>query len=117
MKHMIFDYEVFRKRIKYLRELRGYSKYQFSIQANIHYQYYCNIENGKKIPNFKAVIAIANALNTDLSTLISDVDVNIGVENDLIISIASKLQRIVSRTLQQKFYNIIVLLKMREQKK
>ena len=61
VKKMVFDYDVFCENLKLLRETAGYSKFQMSIQANVHYQYYCNIENGNRIPSFKIVIAIANA--------------------------------------------------------
>ena len=41
-----------------------------SIQADIHYSYYLAIENGKMVPNFKRLISIANALDTDISHLL-----------------------------------------------
>lgn len=111
---MEFNYELFCKRIKYLRELKKYSKYQLSIQANIHYQYYCNIENGNKIPNFKSVILIANALNTNLSALLLQNNLN---ENKIIINnILSMLQQVNDKSLQRKYYEMIILLKMKESK-
>lgn len=71
---MTFDYEIFCRRLKTLRKMAGYNKYQMSIQSNIHYQYYCNIENGNRVPNFKIIISIANALKVDLAYLLDTDD-------------------------------------------
>lgn len=71
---MTFDYDTFCKRVKDLRKINGMNKFQMSIQSNIQYQYYCDIENGKNAPNFKNVIFIANALKTDLGTLLKEND-------------------------------------------
>ncbi|GFI62519.1 hypothetical protein IMSAG049_01703 [Clostridiales bacterium] len=65
-----FDKKVFCENLTKMRKEKGYNKYEMSIQANIHYTYYLSIENGKMIPNFKGLISIANALNTDIAHLL-----------------------------------------------
>jgi len=108
----MFDYEIFCKNIKELRELKSMNKYEMSIQADIQYQYYCDIENGKSIPNFRAVISIANALNTNITKLISN---NYSNSNDYIKSdIISMLQTISDKNILQKYLNIIIFLKTRD---
>ena len=68
---MEFDNKIFCENLERLRKEKGYNKYEMSIQADIHYTYYLAIESGKMLPNFKRLISIANALDTDISHLIS----------------------------------------------
>ena len=83
----MFDYELFCKKLTYLRQAKEYNKYQMSIQANIHYEYYCDIENGKSIPNFKSVIYIANALHVNLKELLTETeDYNTEINNPSLIN-------------------------------
>lgn len=105
----MFNYKMFCKKVKSLREARGYNKYQMSIQANIHYEYYCDMENGKAIPNFKAVIYIANALHVNLAELLSDTEDN---EEDIkILNITSNVKKIDNLYLANKCYEILLLIK------
>lgn len=107
---MVFDYDVFCENLKLLRETAGYSKFQMSIQANVHYQYYCNIENGNRIPSFKIVIAIANALKISVSQLL-----NYRLIKDstaLEISVLSKLKSISNNPeLLSKLYAVLIAIK------
>lgn len=64
-----YNFDILKENLKKLREFKGYSRYDLSIASDIHYQYYCAIESGLKIPNFKAIISLANALDTDISSL------------------------------------------------
>ena len=106
---MTFDYEKFCKRLKILRKMTGYNKYQMSIQSNIHYQYYCNIENGNRVPNFKIIISIANALKVDLACLL-DTDDN--EKNILINSIEDKLSSVADNSsLLEKFNDVLLAIK------
>ena len=68
---MEFDNKIFCENLERLRKEKGYNKYEMSIQADIHYTYYLAIESGKMLPNFKRLISIANALDRDISHLIS----------------------------------------------
>lgn len=108
----MFDYELFCKKLTYLRQAKEYNKYQMSIQANIYYQYYCNIESGRAIPNFKAVISIANALHVNLSELLSE---RINDDVDIIkLNIISNIKEIDNLSLINKCYDILLLIKNRD---
>ncbi|GFI61501.1 hypothetical protein IMSAG049_00660 [Clostridiales bacterium] len=107
---MTFDYDIFCKNLKTLRELAGYSKFQMSIRANIHYQYYCNIENGNRIPSFKIVIAIANALNVSIFQLLNYPAS--GEYSFVELSILSKLKAVSNNTeLLSNLYEVLIAIK------
>lgn len=106
---MKFDYNNFCRKLKELRKIRGLNKFQMSIQSNIHYGYYCNIENGKSIPNFKALVSIANALKVDLSTLL---DCKESIEDtSLKINILSNLKSMNNEYLLHKSLKVLYMLK------
>ena len=108
----MFDYELFRRKLTSLREARGYNKYQMSIQANIHYQYYCDIESGRSIPNFKSVISITNALHINLSELLSEIeDYNTDIAK---LNIISNIKKIDDISLINKCYEILLLIKRQD---
>lgn len=109
---MEFENDLFCQRVKELRKLKGLNKFQMSIQTNIHYSYYCDIENGNSIPNFKAVISIANALKTNLSTLLSPVDSEEIIT--LKISIMANIKTIRNEDYLTKCHEIIQLLLKRQ---
>ena len=69
---MEFDKLKFSNKIAKLRKLRGFNKFEMSIQSDLQYQFYCNIEAGRVKPPFKAVITIANALGTTVDELIEN---------------------------------------------
>ncbi len=107
---MVFGYGIFCKNLKVLRKAAGYNKFQMSIQANINYQYYCNIENGNRIPNFKTVISIANALKISISQLLNCVPLK--DSSVLELSVISKLKSISDDTdLLIKLYEVLIALK------
>lgn len=106
---MEFDYQLFCTRITELRNKRGYNKYEMAIQADINYQYYCDIENGNSIPNFKAAISIANALKTNLSHLLDSRYSNECEEMKIVIM--SKVKLIKNKDLLQKYQELIKMLK------
>ena len=112
---MMFNYDSFRKNLKTLREIAGYNKFQMSIQTNLHYQYYCNIENGNRIPSFKNVIAIANALKISVTQLL-----NYELfKDDLLLeqSIITKLRSISDDIeLLKKLYEILIVIKVHGEK-
>ncbi len=108
----MFDYELFRRKLTSLREARGYNKYQMSIQANIHYQYYCDIENGRSIPNFKSVIYIANALHVNLKELLTETE---NYNTDITkLNIISNIKEINNPYLLNKYYEILLLVKRQD---
>lgn len=108
---MEFNKNIFCKNVTKLRKLKGYTKYQASIQSDIYYQYYCNIENGVVTPNFKNIISIANALNTNISSLIG---VNTDLDESKVIrdSIISMIKEIDNADLLNKFYKFILIIKI-----
>lgn len=107
---MTFDYATFCENLKMLREDAGYTKLQMSIQTDIYYQYYCNIENGNRVPNFKNIIAIANALKVSISQLM-----NYRPSNDysaLEFSIVNKLKSASdNRDLLLDLYAVLIAIK------
>lgn len=114
---MEFNDKEFCSRLTALRIARNLSKYEASIQADIHYPYYCLIENGNKTPNFKAVISIANALKTDLSALINDENLNGSVEDITRFKILSKLDTLNDTDLLKKFLQFAIMLRTNYQVK
>ena len=107
---MVFDYDVFCKNLKLLREAAGYSKFQMSIQANVHYQYYCNIENGHRIPSFKIVISIANALKISVFQLLNNRLIK--DSSALEISVLSKLRSVSDNPeLLSRLYAVLIAIK------
>lgn len=112
---MNFDQEIFCTNVKYLRELKGYNKYEMSIQANIIYQYYCDLENGKKVPNFKSVIYIANALSVDIGTLLGNRKID--TENDatrvIKLCILAKIKTLTDDDTIRKINKFAIMLKAR----
>ncbi len=108
----MFDYELFCKKLTYLRQAKEYNKYQMSIQANIHYEYYCDIENGKSIPNFKSVIYIANALHVNLKELLTETeDYNTDITK---LNVISNIKEINNPSLINKCYEILLLVKSQD---
>lgn len=105
----MFDNELFCSNLTKLRQLKGYNKYEMSIQADIQYQYYCEIENGNATPNFRAVISIANALDTDISHILGKK--HISNEDSLRSDIMTAIKKISDKNILKKFYSIIILVK------
>lgn len=68
----MIDSSQFGRKIKKLRELKDFTKYEMSIQADLQYPYYCNIEAGRQLPSLKGIITIANALDTTIDDLINE---------------------------------------------
>lgn len=112
---MTFDYKEFCKNLKLLRKANGYNKLQMSIQTDLQYQYYCNIENGNRIPNFRIVIAIANALNVSISELLNCTEAK---ENSLLeISILAKLRAVSGdREMLSKLHSVLLAVKTQGEK-
>lgn len=108
----MFDYELFCKKLTALRKAKEYNKYQMSIQANIQYQYYCDIENGRSIPNFKAVISIANALHVNLKELLTETE---NYNTDITkLNVVSNIKEINNPYLLNKCYEILLLVKRQD---
>ncbi len=107
---MQFDYPAFCKNLAELRKRKGYNKYEMSIQADIHYSYYLAIENGKMVPNFKGLISIANALNTDISHLLGKKPLH---KKDIVKKeILSKLLKADNDALLNSLYSILVSIRL-----
>lgn len=107
---MNFCKEIFCSNLTKLREAKGYNKYEMSIQANIHYTYYLDIENGKMIPNFKGLVSIANALDTDIAHLLNEQsDSNTEI---LKREILSKLSKVKECALLNQLYKIAITIKL-----
>lgn len=107
---MEFDSKVFCKNLERLRKEKGYNKYEMSIQADIHYTYYLAIENGKMTPNFRRLISIANALDTDISHLISKK--NYSKVDSIKKEILLKLSKVQNEELLEKLFDILTYIKI-----
>lgn len=93
-----------------MRKEKGYNKYEMSIQADIHYTYYLSIENGRLIPNFKGLISIVNALNTDISHLLSEKSYS--KTEILKTDILSKLTKVTNEDFLIRLLNILIAVKL-----
>lgn len=102
----MFDYKLFCKNIKLIRESKNLSQHEMAIQCDMSDSYYSLIENGNSEPNFKVVIAIANALKTDISSLFTNKKAS-----PIITSIKGKIKPISDRILLDEIYNITLLIK------
>lgn len=109
---MSFDYEVFRKNIKFIRKSIKLTGYEVAIQADINYTTYCEIENGTYTPTLKYVVNIANALKRPIASLI-DIDYDFEDTNK-IANIIHLLQPITDKNLLNCIYEIILATKTRE---
>lgn len=56
-------------RITYLRKQKGWTQEELAFQANIHKNYLCDLENGKRNPTLMILSLIADALEIDLAFL------------------------------------------------
>lgn len=56
-------------RITYLRKQKGWTQEELAFQANIHKNYLCDLENGKRNPTLMILSSIADALEIDLAFL------------------------------------------------
>lgn len=56
-------------RITYLRKQKGWTQEELAFQANIHKNYLCDLENGKRNPTLMILLSIADALEIDLAFL------------------------------------------------
>lgn len=112
----MFNYNLFCKRLKLFRELAGYNKYEMSIQANIDYKNYCAIENGKRIPNFRIVITLANALHSNISNFLTTEETP--EDKALIIHLMNQINQISDNDtiLLQEIYDILLAIKTKRKK-
>jgi transcriptional regulator with XRE-family HTH domain len=65
------------KRIQYLRNQKGISQLDLSLEAGVNRNYLSDLERGERNPTLKVLVKIAEALGVDLSTLVQ------GVKEDL----------------------------------
>mgnify|MGYP000896753816 CR=1 FL=1 len=107
---MEFDQKIFCENLVRMRKEKGYSKYEMSIQADIHYTYYLDIENGKFIPNFRRLISIANALNTDIAHLLGQKKYS--KTDSLKNEIFSKLIKINDENFLLSLFNILIYIRL-----
>ena len=59
----------FGKRIRELRQARGWSQEELSFKAGVHRTYLGGIERGERNPALKNIASIADALGVNLSEL------------------------------------------------
>ena len=59
----------FGKRVRALRNAKGYSQEELAFRAEMHRTYLGGIERGERNPSLKNIAAIAQALDTSLAEL------------------------------------------------
>ncbi len=69
---MAKDLKCIGKKLKRLRLNLDLTQEELGERAKLHYSYVGQIERGDKTPSLKALEKIAEALNTDLETLLED---------------------------------------------
>jgi transcriptional regulator with XRE-family HTH domain len=57
------------KRIRFLRESKGWSQLSLSVESEINRNYLSDLERGRRNPSIKILQQIAEALSIDLATL------------------------------------------------
>lgn len=93
------------KRIQQVRKARGLTQEEFSQKVDLSAKYISNVECGFKMPKLNTFVAMANALECDANSLLSDVlDVTTGQESGLLSKKLSALpvqeQRRILRMLE-----------------
>ncbi len=68
----------FGKRVKELRRARQFTQAQLAEKTNFSVNYISDIETGKASPSFEAIVALADALATDIKSLFDFQDSNEG---------------------------------------
>lgn len=56
-------------RIKYLRQKRGMSQLDLSLESNVNKNYICDLENGRRNPSLEILERISDALSITLEEL------------------------------------------------
>lgn len=93
------------KRIQQVRKARRLTQEEFSQMVDLSAKYISNVECGFKMPKLNTFVAMANALECDANSLLSDVlDVTTGQESGLLSKKLSALpmqeQRRILRMLE-----------------
>ena len=82
---MLVDAQKVGRRIQEARKARGITQSELAQMVDLSTKYVSNIECGFKTPKLNTFIAIANALQCDANTLLSDVlDITTGQESALV---------------------------------
>jgi transcriptional regulator with XRE-family HTH domain len=66
------DEQALGRRIRVLREARGWSQERLAERAAIHAVYLSGLENGKRNPSFKVLVRLATALDVTLAELFAE---------------------------------------------
>jgi transcriptional regulator with XRE-family HTH domain len=61
------------KRIRFLREGKGWSQLTLALESNINRNYLSDLERGRRNPSVKILQQIAEALLIDLATLLKGI--------------------------------------------
>ncbi len=93
------------KRIQEIRKSRGMTQAELAQAVDLSTKYISNIECGFKTPKLNTFVSIANALQCDANSLLSDVlDTTTGQESGLIskklLALPTEEQRRVLRVLE-----------------
>ena len=85
VRRMLVDTQKVGRRIQEVRKARGITQMKLAQMLDLSTKYISNIECGFKTPKLNTFVAIANALQCDANTLLSDVlDTATGQESALV---------------------------------
>jgi transcriptional regulator with XRE-family HTH domain len=62
------------KRVRYLRQNRGWSQEELAFNSNINSNYLSDLERGRRNPSLMILKRLADAFEIDMSTLLKGVD-------------------------------------------
>jgi transcriptional regulator with XRE-family HTH domain len=62
------------KRVRYLRQNRGWSQEELAFNSNINSNYLSDLERGRRNPSLMILKRLADAFEIDISTLLKGVD-------------------------------------------
>lgn len=66
----VIDKILFGKKLRELREKRGFTQEELGEKLNIEWQHVSRLENGKNLPSCAILIGIANVFDIDVRTLV-----------------------------------------------
>lgn len=69
---MKINYKSIGSKIKYFRTQQGLSQEELAEFADVSYVYISNIERGEKRPSLTTLVAIANAMNASVDSILAD---------------------------------------------
>ena len=105
VRRILVDAQKVGRRIQEVRKSRGLTQSELAQKVNLSTKYVSNIECGFKMPKLNTFVSLANALESDANSLLSDVlDVTTSQESGLLskklLALPAEDQRRILRMLE-----------------